>query len=133
MFLCNYSDRSGFKDAPASAPSSLIAVLTLYLTYFQESTYAGRNAKNHAFCSGRNRKPPPFTFPALIMAQLHGNRRHIYAIFTFRPSLLRDCGPVKTFGVWFKQQIPTFRRAFREAWGPLPAPLLGEMKLAPLQ
>jgi hypothetical protein len=32
------------------APLSLIPVLDLYLTGFEESTYAGQGAKNRAFC-----------------------------------------------------------------------------------
>jgi hypothetical protein len=42
----------------------------LYLTDFQESTYAGQNAKNRAFYSGRNQERSVFTVPALSIAGL---------------------------------------------------------------
>jgi hypothetical protein len=50
MFLHNYYEGCGPKDAARSAGLSLIAALTLYLIDFLNRTFSGENAKNRALC-----------------------------------------------------------------------------------
>jgi hypothetical protein len=80
MFLRSYFECGCSNDAAGIAPGWLILTLTLYLTDFQESIFAGRDPKNRAFCPVRNRKPPPFTISILTILWINGNLAHLHPL-----------------------------------------------------